>query len=661
MLTKEYVKYILNIYDRKISDCNMKKIIKENFIILLAVLAILISLIIIVFTNSMSVLFDFERLDASSVDASSDKQKVVLGSSIEAIYKDEKIKLKSNQKVTWSSSNTQVATVDDIGVVTGKNYGMTKITAKSSNGNTKIVTVYVGKKKEISKNYGPNALIDAFTSNNKSVDITVKDNNSINYILIKENGSDGKILNETYTTNSKQLKLKLTTLPASGTKAKYYMIVKDATGNSSSYTFTIKNKNGKYTQNNGPQLKTESVKLMEVNSNDYLFFKFYDVSGITKIQYSFDGKKYKSKSIDSEKYATLFTKLSEIPKTEDGIYNLYLRAFDKEDAVARNQQLKFRIKNTNIKSKNKITVTFNKNKATNIGTTSEECIINGSKSSCKIETPLIIDDGKVLGWSKNKDATDAEYKVDEKITVSKNTVLYAITKKIPATIIYDANGGIISNQKQVKTTNNGFITNLVPIRIGYEFLGWTSPTGNENYKSGDKYSSYENITLYAQWKDLYVDNNTYYQTYLTSSNNLLFNKINKDGIYNYAPTAIREDNGQIHIFYVANQESKTYVDHLVHRSIKKNNSTGYYYSQENILLTHSNNGWDSVQACDPTVIKGNFKYNNNTYKYLMVYLGTRTTNNSLNQIGLAVSNNLNSSFTRVSVSKPFIPYPSNSL
>ncbi len=61
-------------------------------------------------------------------------------------------KLKSNQKVTWSSSNTAIATVSSSGKVTGTGYGTAKITAVNKKGERRICTVKV--KKYITKSTG---------------------------------------------------------------------------------------------------------------------------------------------------------------------------------------------------------------------------------------------------------------------------------------------------------------------------------------------------------------------------------------------------------------------------------------------------------------------------------------------------------------------------
>lgn len=61
-------------------------------------------------------------------------------------------KLKSNQNVTWSSSNKKIATVNSSGKVTGKGYGTVKIMATNSHGEKRTCKVTV--KKYIVKSTG---------------------------------------------------------------------------------------------------------------------------------------------------------------------------------------------------------------------------------------------------------------------------------------------------------------------------------------------------------------------------------------------------------------------------------------------------------------------------------------------------------------------------
>lgn len=59
----------------------------------------------------------------------------------------------TNKKLTWTSSNTKIATVDKNGFVTPKNYGTAVITAKSSNGKKASCTVVVKKDVTVKKSY----------------------------------------------------------------------------------------------------------------------------------------------------------------------------------------------------------------------------------------------------------------------------------------------------------------------------------------------------------------------------------------------------------------------------------------------------------------------------------------------------------------------------
>ena len=318
----------------------MKKLKKEYVIVIVAIAAILVSVGILVFTNSASTLFDFSRLGASSSNSST----LILNSTREALAMGESITLSANQQVTWTSSNTNLVFVESDGKARGlySGTGTATITATAKNGSTKKVTVYVGRKFNLSKNYGPNVTISP-TTDNKSVYVTAKDNNTIDYAVIRENDSKGTILAQAYTTNATQLKIKLTKLPSVGKKLRYYVTTKDKSSNVSSYTFTVQNTNGKYTVNNGPQLENTNVKLMEVNNNKYLFFRFADSNGITKVQYSTNNKTYKTVNLTGEKYATYYIKLNDIPKDKEGVYTIYLNATDKGDNVTVKRQLKFKL------------------------------------------------------------------------------------------------------------------------------------------------------------------------------------------------------------------------------------------------------------------------------------------------------------------------------
>lgn len=93
-------------------------------------------------------------------------------------------------------------------------------------------------------------------------------------------------------------------------------------------------------------------------------------------------------------------------------------------------------------------------------------------------------------------------------------------------------------------------------------------------------------------------------------------------IYKYCPTAI---NGTI--LYCSNESNPGEI------------KDGIYLGGTKVLST-TDGSWDSTQACDPSVVSGNFAFNGCSYTYLMAYLGCTTYDSTNNEIGFAVSNDL---------------------
>ena len=118
------------------------------------------------------------------------------------------------------------------------------------------------------------------------------------------------------------------------------------------------------------------------------------------------------------------------------------------------------------------------------------------------------------GWSKDKGATEGEYKynADKKakqdILIVKDTVLYAVWKQNPTyTLYYNANGGTGAPEAQSGVSDENDSVELTiasgqPTRSGYTFLGWSvSRSGSANYFAGNKVKiSGGNVTLYAVWQ-----------------------------------------------------------------------------------------------------------------------------------------------------------------
>ena len=66
---------------------------------------------------------------------------------------------------------------------------------------------------------------------------------------------------------------------------------------------------------------------------------------------------------------------------------------------------------------------------------------------------------------------------------------------------YSAQGSSIVPESQTQAVGKAFtITDLVPIREGYDFLGWTESGNHAAYQAGDSLIAYDDVTLYAVWK-----------------------------------------------------------------------------------------------------------------------------------------------------------------
>ena len=72
------------------------------------------------------------------------------------------------------------------------------------------------------------------------------------------------------------------------------------------------------------------------------------------------------------------------------------------------------------------------------------------------------------------------------------------------TLTYDACGGTGAPAAQTQADGSPVtISGSIPVRAGYTFLGWTESNSGKfaQYQGGDSISAYDNITLYAVWKD----------------------------------------------------------------------------------------------------------------------------------------------------------------
>ena len=107
--------------------------------------------------------------------------------------------------------------------------------------------------------------------------------------------------------------------------------------------------------------------------------------------------------------------------------------------------------------------------------------------------------------------------------------------------------------------------------------------------------------------------------------------------YNYCPSYFIEDN-IAHVYYCTNKEERNVTDYVGYRKGEVVNNKVKYSDNSQYVLTHGEMGsWDSRHACDPSVVKGEFKYHGEEYNYLMAYLGCVPSDCTQNETGIAVS------------------------
>ncbi len=122
-------------------------------------------------------------------------------------------------------------------------------------------------------------------------------------------------------------------------------------------------------------------------------------------------------------------------------------------------------------------------------------------------------DYEFLGWHTDKNASVPLYRAGDRITMTRggSTVLYAIYVWPTFELWYDANKGdfvpstsvVMQEYRGPQDRHSFTILDTVPVREGYEFLGWgtSNNTREVSYKAGDSISIRADavIRIYAIW------------------------------------------------------------------------------------------------------------------------------------------------------------------
>lgn len=187
--------------------------------------------------------------------------------------------------------------------------------------------------------------------------------------------------------------------------------------------------------------------------------------------------------------------------------------FNHDTEINRNYELYARVG-----SQKGYSVEYDKNGATSGDAPIDDTkYAEGSYADVKLPGDLAMEGKAFLGWALKEDAQKADYQPGDKLLIKADITLYAVwgDKPVQTKLTYNANFGETPAEKVLELANNATVTILdygnaelgLPLRPGYEFLGWSeNPNATEaTYKAGDQIivdetdTANENI-LYAIWK-----------------------------------------------------------------------------------------------------------------------------------------------------------------
>ena len=156
----------------------------------------------------------------------------------------------------------------------------------------------------------------------------------------------------------------------------------------------------------------------------------------------------------------------------------------------------------------KVIATFNKNGASNIGSTKLSCNIYNNNSRCTVKLPTIKPSSgfSVIGWGNSASSTTRVASVNERVSLSKNMAYYAVTKSSDYyKVTFNKNGAssIGANSLNCYRYNgSSHCTVKLPTispSSGFSVIGWgSSPSSTTKVASiGQSVSLSKNMTYYA--------------------------------------------------------------------------------------------------------------------------------------------------------------------
>lgn len=126
------------------------------------------------------------------------------------------------------------------------------------------------------------------------------------------------------------------------------------------------------------------------------------------------------------------------------------------------------------------------------------------------------------------------------------------------------------------------------------------------------------------------------------------------GHYNYAPSVIQDQYGIRYAYICENRDPFKIVDYIyLYKGIPTEN--GYVWQPGTQVIEPSETGWDNCHICDPDVREFKTTWKGETYYWIMTYLGVDQWDCNHNQIGLAVSKNIEGPWIKYD-KNPIVPY-----
>ncbi len=142
----------------------------------------------------------------------------------------------------------------------------------------------------------------------------------------------------------------------------------------------------------------------------------------------------------------------------------------------------------------------------------------------------------------------------------------------------------------------------------------------------------------------------------------LFGEDLNENFYNYCPTILMEGADTMHIWYCSNGVSGNVTDYVAYRKGTLQADGKWTFSEKQLVLSPSPDpgDWDYRHVCDPSVVKGQFRYKGEQYNYLMAYLGCLPSDCTCNEVGIAVAKNPEGPWIKVDEVNPIANYYASS-